>query len=118
MGVSDSSRDGKKVGVGMNKVCEYCGCHTGGHLPSCVRPIHITVTDYAVQMSEPEKVNPDYVRELQRKLEIAHEYLDEIAFYGLSRPRELGEGDDGDGHYRRIAQNLIAIAANGRRKLR
>lgn len=50
--------------------------------------------------------------------ETIHEALDEIAFYGTSRPREMGEGDDGDGHYRKIAYSLISIAAIARRQVR
>jgi hypothetical protein len=40
--------------------------------------------------------------------------LDEIALYGITRPLELGEGDDGDGHFRRIAYSIIKIAAKAR----
>lgn len=37
--------------------------------------------------------------------------LDEIALAGITRPMECGEGDDGDGHFRRIAYRLISKAA-------
>lgn len=45
------------------------------------------------------------------KLKVAIETLKEISMYGTSRPLEMGDGDDGDGHYKRIAQQLICIAA-------
>lgn len=83
-----------------------CFCASAVHELSCFRH------------NDNEASQPPYVKEILRKLEIAHDALDEITFYGLSRPREMGEGDNGDGHYKRIAQNLIAIAANGRRKMR
>ena len=46
-----------------------------------------------------------------RPLDKYRNALESIAMYGTSRPLELGEGDDGDGHFRRIALNCIAIAA-------
>lgn len=36
--------------------------------------------------------------------------LEEISMQGISRPMELGEGDDGDGWYKRIAFKLIRNA--------
>ena len=45
------------------------------------------------------------------KLKIAIDAIQSIAMYGTSRPREMGEGDDGDGHYKRIAHALICVAA-------
>lgn len=56
--------------------------------------------------------------EVLRKLSILAEAIDEIAFYGTSRPREMGEGDDGDCHYKRIAFQCISIAAIARKSIR
>lgn len=53
-----------------------------------------------------EKVTP-----LEAKLEKAVECLRENALQGLTRPLEMGEGDDGDGHYKRIAHSLIRRSA-------
>ena len=46
-----------------------------------------------------------------RPLDKYRETLETIAMYGTSRPIELGEGDDGDGHFRRIALKCIGMAA-------
>lgn len=40
--------------------------------------------------------------------------LAEISLYGFTRPMEIGEGDDGDGHFKRIAFSLVRIAAMAR----
>lgn len=58
-----------------------------------------------------------YVGELRRKIAILYEAIEEIAFYGTSRPAEMGE-DDGDGHYKKIAYRLISTAAIARRQCR
>jgi chromosome segregation ATPase len=39
------------------------------------------------------------------------EALREIALFGHTRPLVCGEGDDGDGHWKRIAQTTCGIAA-------
>ena len=44
------------------------------------------------------------------------EALTEISLFGTTRPMECGEGDDGDGHYKRIAYRLINIATKARAK--
>lgn len=46
-----------------------------------------------------------------RPLDKYREALETIAMHGTSRPREMGDGDDGDGHFRRIALECIGIAA-------
>lgn len=53
----------------------------------------------------------EYVLNLDARATALKEAVDEITLYGTSRPREMGEGDDGDRHYRRIAYALINRAA-------
>ncbi len=59
----------------------------------------------------------EYQKELERKLKILYEAIEEIAFYGISKPIELN-GDDEDGWYKRIALDLINKAAIARRECR
>ncbi len=54
---------------------------------------------------------------LTKKYVTLYEAIEEIAFYGTSRPAEMGE-DDGDCHYKKIAHRLINIAAIARRQIR
>lgn len=55
---------------------------------------------------------------LERRFKILYEAIEEIAFYGTSRPHEMGQGDDGDGWYKRIAYEIISKAAIARRQMR
>lgn len=58
------------------------------------------------------------LEDLRDKYEILHGAITEISMWGTSRPRELGEGDDGDGHYKRICHEMIRAAAIARRSVR
>lgn len=59
-----------------------------------------------------------WVSDLEAKYAVLYDALTEIAMFGTSRPREMGEGDDGDGHYKSIALKLINMAAIARRQVR
>lgn len=45
------------------------------------------------------------------RIDIYREALREIALHGITRPLSYGTGDDGDGWFRKIACDLIGIAA-------
>lgn len=63
--------------------------------------------------------HPDsFYTELEKKFEKLYDEMTEIALYSTTRPREMGEGDDGDGHFKRIAYALINRAAIARRMVR
>lgn len=67
-----------------------------------------------MSQSKPE----DSYEFLERRFKILYDAIEEIAFHGTSRPVEMGEGDDGDGWYKRIACELISKAAIARRQCR
>lgn len=54
---------------------------------------------------------------LQRKYAVLYEAIEQIAFYGLSRPPCMQE-DDGDGHFKKAAHAMVCIAALARRDVR
>lgn len=69
------------------------------------------LADHANAKAAPLQAEVERLREENRKFRNA---LDEIAMWGLTRPMECGEGDDGDGHYKRIAMRIISFAAKAR----
>lgn len=78
--------------------------------------IHCRNMDEA--LNGPNKTDYDFYEFLEKRFKILYEAIEEIAFYGTSRPVAMGSEDDGDGWYKRIAYALISKAAIARHQCR
>jgi hypothetical protein len=111
-GASEQSEGGNLARgyLALVEQISYSFCVWCGH--RCDRDDTKTMTDHMLTCDKSPLVRWMNIGiELQNEREAIIEALREIAFVGGSRPAEMGEEDDGDGWWKRIAAFCISTAA-------